>query len=361
MGSQSKATAEANILRRHSEPTLIPPTIDDSSERSLDALSIRRKLNRRRTTHHHGSRASLMDDKDDDALDSNHAKILLLTWREIAAGILILSAFMTCVSVFFLLGDDDSRELSSSNNNCESKTFLQQKLVSYLAKDQNEEGAEGYADFPGTSNDTNGTCSYSFNICSPSVSVTLENLETILYVLLVGALLTVVGVTVLFLDDSEDALMQLWMARSNRTPSQLMTDFSENTSWGGNASFGRLHNPMADLFPDTSVLFADIVGFEAWSSQREPTQCLTLLETIYAAFDRLAKSRRIYKVEAVADCYTAAAGLPDARSDHAEALLQFAHDCRACFKETTKALEVTLGPDTSDLSLRVGVHRYVLA
>ena len=30
--------------------------------------------------------------------------------------------------------------------------------------------------------------------------------------------------------------------------------------------------PIADLFPETTVLFGDIVGFTAWSSVREPTQ-----------------------------------------------------------------------------------------
>jgi hypothetical protein len=44
--------------------------------------------------------------------------------------------------------------------------------------------------------------------------------------------------------------------------------------------------PIADLFPDTTVMFADIAGFTAWSSVREPSQVFTLLETVYRAFDR---------------------------------------------------------------------------
>ena len=30
--------------------------------------------------------------------------------------------------------------------------------------------------------------------------------------------------------------------------------------------------PMADLYPDVTVIFADISGFTAWSSAREPPQ-----------------------------------------------------------------------------------------
>ena len=49
--------------------------------------------------------------------------------------------------------------------------------------------------------------------------------------------------------------------------------------------------PIADLFPETSVLYADIAGFTSWSSAREPNQVFTLLETIYRAFDEIAKVR----------------------------------------------------------------------
>jgi hypothetical protein len=44
-------------------------------------------------------------------------------------------------------------------------------------------------------------------------------------------------------------------------------------------------------FPHTTVLFADIAGFTAWSSMREPAQVFTLLETIYGK-NRSKKSSR---------------------------------------------------------------------
>ena len=43
--------------------------------------------------------------------------------------------------------------------------------------------------------------------------------------------------------------------------------------------------PIADLFTETTIMFADISGFTAWSSVREPSQVFTLLETVYRAFD----------------------------------------------------------------------------
>ena len=57
--------------------------------------------------------------------------------------------------------------------------------------------------------------------------------------------------------------------------------------------------PIADLFPEVTIMFADIVGFTAWSSTREPSQVFTLLEGLYAEFDRIAAKRRVFKVRTV--------------------------------------------------------------
>ena len=114
--------------------------------------------------------------------------------------------------------------------------------------------------------------------------------------------------------------------------------------------------PIADLFTDTTVCFADICGFTAWSSVREPSQVFTLLETLYRAFDVIAKRRRIFKVETVGDCYVAVCGLPDPCKDHALDMARFARNCIQRMQSLLPRLEVTLGPDTADLALRIGLH-----
>jgi class 3 adenylate cyclase len=53
---------------------------------------------------------------------------------------------------------------------------------------------------------------------------------------------------------------------------------------------------IADLFPECTVFYADIAGFTAWSSTREPAQVFMLLQSVYGAFDRMAKRRRVFKV-----------------------------------------------------------------
>jgi class 3 adenylate cyclase len=68
--------------------------------------------------------------------------------------------------------------------------------------------------------------------------------------------------------------------------------------------------PIADLFPTSTVMFVDIVGFTAWSSGCEPSQVFILLDTVYHAFDTISKCRRVFKFETIGDSYVAVTGLP---------------------------------------------------
>jgi Adenylate and Guanylate cyclase catalytic domain len=115
-------------------------------------------------------------------------------------------------------------------------------------------------------------------------------------------------------------------------------------------------NPLADFFPSVTVLFADLVGFTAWSSTREPGQVFLLLESVFHEFDLIAKRRGVYKVETVGDCYVAVCGLPKPRKDHALVMSRFASDCLSKLSVVLKRLEIELGPDTSDLGMRCGLH-----
>lgn len=103
-------------------------------------------------------------------------------------------------------------------------------------------------------------------------------------------------------------------------------------------------------------MFADIAGFTAWASEREPSQVFQLLETIYQKFDSICKKTGVFKVETIGDCYVAVAGLPDPREDHAVVMCQVASRCVYHMGLLTKRLEVKLGPDTGDLNIRIGLH-----
>eukprot|EP00522_Entomoneis_paludosa_P011404 CAMPEP_0172451244 /NCGR_PEP_ID=MMETSP1065-20121228/9354_1 /TAXON_ID=265537 /ORGANISM="Amphiprora paludosa, Strain CCMP125" /LENGTH=1163 /DNA_ID=CAMNT_0013203175 /DNA_START=91 /DNA_END=3582 /DNA_ORIENTATION=+ len=114
--------------------------------------------------------------------------------------------------------------------------------------------------------------------------------------------------------------------------------------------------PIADYYPAVTILCADLAGFTAWSSQREPSQVFSLLEVIYHDFDEVAKRRGIFKVETVGDAYVAAAGVPNYRDDHAVVIARFADNMLDHLHLLVNQLETTLGPDTGDLDIRIGIH-----
>lgn len=77
---------------------------------------------------------------------------------------------------------------------------------------------------------------------------------------------------------------------------------------------------------------------------------------MFAAFDNLAKQRNIFKVETIGDCYIAATGLPAPQKDHVINMARFARNIREKMNSLSRDLELTLGPGTGDLMLRIGLH-----
>jgi class 3 adenylate cyclase len=147
------------------------------------------------------------------------------------------------------------------------------------------------------------------------------------------------------IDDNNKSRLKRFMADGTNT-------FDED----GEERMILLSKPIADLFTETTVSFADIAGFTAWSSMRQPADVFVLLETLYKSFDEVARIHGIYKVETIGDCYVAVAGLPEPRSDHAVIMCRFARECMRRMQNLVKQLEVRLGPDTGELSMRFGLH-----
>lgn len=56
------------------------------------------------------------------------------------------------------------------------------------------------------------------------------------------------------------------------------------------------------------------------------------------------------------DSYVAVTGLPKPQERHALLMARFAWDCLLKFEELTRELETKLGPDTTELGIRFGMH-----
>ena len=61
--------------------------------------------------------------------------------------------------------------------------------------------------------------------------------------------------------------------------------------------------PIAEYFHETSIMFADIVGFTEWCSNHNPEEVFHLLESLYFEFDRLAVRMNVFKLGTIGDCY----------------------------------------------------------
>jgi class 3 adenylate cyclase len=142
-------------------------------------------------------------------------------------------------------------------------------------------------------------------------------------------------------------------------PYRNRTDFENVLSDRGEVNTTEVmkaSKPLADLFPEATIMFGDLVGFTAWSSMRDPHQVFMLLETIYAAFDGSATRRGVFKVETVGDCYVAACGLPKPSKDHPTVMARFANECCNKLPIVLQQLAIKLGPDTAELGIRIGLH-----
>ena len=114
--------------------------------------------------------------------------------------------------------------------------------------------------------------------------------------------------------------------------------------------------PLADTFKNASILFGDITGFSKWSSTRKPQDMINLLETIFEAFDTLARDLGVVKVETIGNCFLAVVGIPEPKEDHAYVLMQFGIKCMEKLKQLMPTLVPYFGEGTELLSFRCGIH-----
>ena len=82
--------------------------------------------------------------------------------------------------------------------------------------------------------------------------------------------------------------------------------------------------PLADRFEEVAVLFADMVGFTPMSEHLSPEEVVELLDGLFSEFDEIAERRQLEKIKTVGDAYMVVGGLPEPRSDAAEAVAEMA-------------------------------------
>ncbi|MBQ3923702.1 MAG: hypothetical protein II707_10425, partial [Spirochaetales bacterium] len=105
---------------------------------------------------------------------------------------------------------------------------------------------------------------------------------------------------------------------------------------------------IADSFAETSVLFADIVGFTKLSSTCTPQELVFYLNDLFTRFDLRAEKMGVEKIKTIGDCYMAACGVPEANPQHALVLLDFARGMLNDIEEYNETAEMKVG-------MRIGI------
>ncbi|HVS90609.1 MAG TPA: adenylate/guanylate cyclase domain-containing protein [Mucilaginibacter sp.] len=104
---------------------------------------------------------------------------------------------------------------------------------------------------------------------------------------------------------------------------------------------------IADDFEETTILFADIVGFTKYTETVEPARLITLLNAIFTEFDDLSDKYRAEKIKTIGDAYMVVSGVPVACGDHAERMADMALDMQHAVerynRETGQAFQIRVG------------------
>lgn len=115
------------------------------------------------------------------------------------------------------------------------------------------------------------------------------------------------------------------------------------------ARLGQGERRIADRIENTTVLFADIVGFTTIAAALPAALLVADLDRIVSRFDELAAELGVEKIKTVGDAYLAVAGVPEACPAHADAAAELA-------LRMTEAVHA-LSPDlNAAYELRIGLH-----
>lgn len=108
---------------------------------------------------------------------------------------------------------------------------------------------------------------------------------------------------------------------------------------------------VTDQLFDVTILYADIVGFTAWSSGKSPIEVVQMLSNLFTEFDKKCVDLGVYKVHTIGDCYVVLGYLTGKRDPDGECLnvLIMAQNMIRIIQEENEAYHM-------QLAMRIGIH-----
>ncbi len=106
---------------------------------------------------------------------------------------------------------------------------------------------------------------------------------------------------------------------------------------------------IAGNYPESTVLFSDLVGFTKMSSEKTAGELVLLLNSLFTKFDQRAEDLGLEKIKTIGDAYMAVGGLPIPRADHADIVADMALGMFCDLQEFNTAHGMNLG-------MRIGIN-----
>ncbi|OMJ85620.1 hypothetical protein SteCoe_13034 [Stentor coeruleus] len=134
------------------------------------------------------------------------------------------------------------------------------------------------------------------------------------------------------LDKTEELLMQMM-------PPQALKNLQED-------------NTVTDRLSQVTLMYADIVGFTAWSSVRTPREVVGMLSELFTRFDKMCVQYNTYKVHTIGDCYVAMGYLDEHQRNPAKEAVNMLSFARSLID----VIEQTNEKCNCELNMRIGIH-----
>lgn len=110
----------------------------------------------------------------------------------------------------------------------------------------------------------------------------------------------------------------------------------------------------SETYSDVTILFADIVGFTAYSAQNAARQVVEMLSKLFTEFDKECNRLNLFKLYTIGDCYVVM-GFMDKRNRKAPA--EEAHDVvQLGISMIHNIAKVRKMIKYEDLNMRIGIH-----
>lgn len=126
----------------------------------------------------------------------------------------------------------------------------------------------------------------------------------------------------------------------------------------------KVRSAVAQQFSSATILFADIVGFTAWSSHIPPLEIINYLNEIFSLFDQLTDKYQVEKIKTIGDAYMVAGGIPIVKDNHLESMANLALEMLQVMEDLRIyrgfPLEIRIGINTGSVVAGViGMRKFI--